>query len=121
MSIGNQLSRILAVALLGVMLASTAGAVCLLPTAHSGMMGCHSSQSPSLPRPGHSQPGHSSCCRRSVPLAFLANVSPVRAPLFAVVDDNVHKHVVLPAENRNELSAEFLFSGGPPRILSLRI
>jgi hypothetical protein len=122
----NQCSRILALLLLVVMLASTTGAACLLPVAHSGVMGCHSSRKPPLPQPGHSQPGHSqpghsSCCGWSAPLAVLANVSTVRAPILTVGGESVTEHIVFPAENCNRRSSGFLVSGGPPRILSLRI
>lgn len=109
-------SRLVAVALLGAILATGAGAVCLLPaaSAHPSMAGCHPVRVPSPP-----QPADYRCCVSRHPAALLTNVVPPRPMLqpwqAAAVD------VLVAANGENVFTAAMASSSGPPGVISLRI
>ena len=108
--------RIVAAAMLSVMVAAGAGTICLLPasTAHSHMAGCHSA-----PAPFHPQPADYRCCLTRHPLALLTNVFSPRPASHRPAAEAID--FLAAARASDGFSSAITPSGSPPDTLILRI
>jgi hypothetical protein len=107
-------SRIVAVALLGVMVAAAAGTICLVPgAAHPVMTGCHHRI------PSHPQPADYRCCvgrHASLPSAIFSV-----HPAAQVLEGSDAIILSAAAGDSNVVSTVMASSSGPPGVLVLRI
>jgi hypothetical protein len=109
-------SRIVALALLGAVMVTAAGASCLMPaaSAHSSMAACHPVKTPSHPHPVDSR-----CCVSRLPSALLTSVFSPR-PALPTLEPGAMQ-VLVAAQDRDAFPALIAPSGGPPGVLILRI
>jgi len=111
-------SRIVAVVLLGVMVAATAGPICLSPVlrysnAHSSMAGCQHAPIPSRP-----QPADYRCCISRHPVGLAAKVS---SPLPVMQPVQASFCPVSVAVACNAFPVVAVSPGSPPGVVTLRI
>jgi hypothetical protein len=112
----QSLSRIVALAVVGVMVATCVGMACLLPVsaALSPTTACHSA-----PVPSHSHPGDYRCCVSRHPSALPMNVFSPRPALQVVESDAVQ--IFQAARESNAVPSFFAASYSPPGVVILRV
>ncbi|MFY9950338.1 MAG: hypothetical protein WA261_14755 [Candidatus Sulfotelmatobacter sp.] len=116
--------QIVTVALLGAVLAASAGATCLFSApVHSSSAGLPHTGCHSIPAPTKSRSHDMRCCVSSPVRALPTDIFPPQSAPQAIGADLVSVRFLLfsPRRNSVELPGAFASSGGPPTVTALRI